>query len=69
MSMYYCANCGKISGMYGHYISSSSGFSCEKVPENLWDWGNLSSYGFDVPVDIPVMYYTGEEKETAPQQG
>ncbi len=29
-SVYYCANCGQRSSMYGHYVPASNAFSCEK---------------------------------------
>ena len=43
MSEYHCANCGKSSSSYGHYVPSRNGFTCEKPsPEelaaNIADW-------------------------------
>lgn len=36
-SHYHCGNCGRESGMMGHYNGVNNTYSCQEVPEKYWN--------------------------------
>lgn len=46
-SHYHCANCGEVSGMYGHYVKD--GFTCQKEPREVRRAGSRAPDGAEGP--------------------